>query len=57
MKPENSLPQMLMAAPFAISFLGQLRILTFSDSALKISLQKPDKGFEYLKYVLKDSSL
>ncbi|KAL9636882.1 MAG: hypothetical protein Q9204_002081 [Flavoplaca sp. TL-2023a] len=57
MKPENSLPQMLMAAPFAISFLGQLRILTFSDSALKISLQKPDKGFEYLKYASLSSAM
>ncbi|KAL9630390.1 MAG: hypothetical protein Q9164_006441 [Protoblastenia rupestris] len=49
MKSENNLPEMLMAAPFAINFLGQLRLLAFSDSALKISLEKPDKGFDYIK--------
>lgn len=57
MKSENSLPEMLMAAPFAINFLGQLRLLAFSDSALKISLEKPDKGFDYLKPVTDDFSL
>ena len=49
MKPENSLPEMLMVAPFAINFLGRLRLLAFSDSALRIPLEKPDKGFDYLK--------
>ncbi|KAL8689044.1 MAG: hypothetical protein Q9218_005193 [Villophora microphyllina] len=49
MKSENNLREMLMAARFAINFLGQLRLLAFSDDALKISLGKPEKGFDYLK--------
>lgn len=49
LKQNQSLPELLTSAPFAINFLGQLKLLAFSENALRITLQQPDNGFEYLK--------
>ncbi|KAK0111108.1 hypothetical protein ONS95_001485 [Cadophora gregata] len=47
----QSLPEMLMSAPLAINLLGQIKLLAFSDHALRIQrLQPPRSGFKYLEY-------
>jgi hypothetical protein len=45
----QSLPDMLMTAPLAINLLGQIKLLAFSDHALRIRLQEPRDGFKYLQ--------
>jgi hypothetical protein len=45
----QSLPDMLMTAPLAINLLGQIKLLAFSDQALRIRLQEPRDGFKYLQ--------
>lgn len=47
----QSLPDMLMTAPLAINLLGQIKLLAFSDHALRIRLREPRGGFKYLQYV------
>lgn len=47
----QSLPDMLMTAPLAISLLGQIKLLAFSDHALRIRLREPRDGFKYLQSV------
>ena len=50
LKQTNSLPELLTTAPFAINFLGQIKLLAFSDNALRISLQRPEGGrFKHLE--------
>lgn len=48
LKQNQSLPELLTSAPLAINFLGQLRLLVFSENAVRITLQQPDKSFKYL---------
>jgi hypothetical protein len=45
----QSLPDMLMTAPLAINLLGNLKLLAFSDHALRIRLREPRNGFKYLE--------
>ena len=45
----DSLPDMLMTAPWAINLIGQIKLLAFSDSALRISLEVPMRGFKHLR--------
>ena len=51
LKQSQSLPNLLTSAPFAINFLGQLRLHAFSEHALRITLESPEGsvGFKYLK--------
>ena len=49
LKQNKTLPELLTSAPFAINFLGQLRLLAFSDSAVRITLQRPENGFKHLQ--------
>ncbi|KAK1829438.1 hypothetical protein QBC39DRAFT_356565 [Podospora conica] len=44
----QSLPDMLMTAPLAINLLGQIKLLAFTDDALRIRLTEPRGGFRYL---------
>ncbi len=50
--PGQSLPNMLRVAPLAISLLGEIKLLAFSDQALRIQLQDPVGGFKHLRCVL-----
>ncbi|KAI8633695.1 hypothetical protein F5Y19DRAFT_462008 [Xylariaceae sp. FL1651] len=45
----QSVPDMLMTAPLAINLLGQIKLLAFSYDALRIRLEEPRDGFEYLQ--------
>lgn len=45
----QNIPNMLMTAPTAISLLGQIRLLAFSDHALRIRLTEPRAGFKHLQ--------
>ncbi|KAK3379009.1 hypothetical protein B0T24DRAFT_716666 [Lasiosphaeria ovina] len=45
----QSLPDMLMTAPLAINLLGQIKLLAFTDDALRIRLTEPRGGFQYLQ--------
>ncbi len=45
----HSLPDILMTAPWAINLIGQIKLLAFSDSALRINLEAPMRGFQYLR--------
>jgi hypothetical protein len=45
----QSLPHMLMTAPLAVNLLGNIKLLAFSDHALRIRLQEPRGGFQYLQ--------
>ena len=47
----QSLPDMLITAPFAINLMGQMKLLAFSKHALLQKLTPPEKGFVYLRYV------
>ncbi|KAN0103471.1 hypothetical protein V8E51_011784 [Hyaloscypha variabilis] len=46
----QSIPDMLMSAPLAINLLGQIKLLAFSDQALRIRLREPRGGFKHLQY-------
>ncbi|EMD61588.1 hypothetical protein COCSADRAFT_39290 [Bipolaris sorokiniana ND90Pr] len=46
----QSLPDMLMSAPLAINLLGNIKLLAFTDHALRIRLTEPHKGFQHLRY-------
>jgi len=48
---KQNLPDMLMTAPLAINLLGQIKLLAFSDDALRIRLTEPQGGFQHLQYV------
>jgi hypothetical protein len=46
----ESLPELLMYAPLAINFLGQIKLLAFSDHATRVQLTKPETGaFKHLR--------
>lgn len=45
----HSLPDILMTAPWAINLIGQIKLLAFSDNALRINLEAPMCGFQYLR--------
>jgi len=45
----QSLPDMLMTAPLAINLLGQIKLLAFTDEALRIRLTEPRGGFQHLQ--------
>ena len=45
----GSLPDMLMTAPLAINLLGHIKLLAFSDHALRIRLREPKNGFIHLQ--------
>jgi hypothetical protein len=45
----QSIPDMLMSAPLAINLLGQIKLLAFSDQALRIRLREPRGGFKHLQ--------
>ncbi|KXJ88128.1 hypothetical protein Micbo1qcDRAFT_214731 [Microdochium bolleyi] len=45
----QSVPDMLMTAPLAINLLGQIKLLAFTDHALRIRLTEPSGGFKHLK--------
>lgn len=47
----QSLPDMLMTAPLAINLLGQIKLLAFTDDALRIRLTEPRGGFQHLQWV------
>lgn len=47
----QSLPDMLMTAPLAINLLGQIKLLAFTDGALRIRLMAPAGGFQHLQWV------
>jgi hypothetical protein len=40
---------MLMTAPLAINLLGHIKLLAFSDHALRIRLREPKNGFIHLQ--------
>ncbi|KAK4463239.1 hypothetical protein QBC42DRAFT_305028 [Cladorrhinum samala] len=46
---KQNLPDMLMTAPLAINLLGQIKLLAFSDDALRIRLTEPQGGFQHLQ--------
>jgi hypothetical protein len=45
----HSLPDIVMTAPWAINLIGQIKLLAFSDNALRIKLEEPMRGFQYLR--------
>ena len=48
----QNLPDMLMQAPAAINLLGHIKLLAFSDHALRIRLTEPNGGFQHLRQVI-----
>lgn len=48
LQQEDCLPTTLLEAPLVIRLLGEVKLMAFSDVALRIRLDEPRSGFKHL---------
>lgn len=50
LKQAGSIPALLASSPWTVNYLGQLRLLAYSESALRVVLKQPnDQPFQYIQ--------